>query len=465
MGFWDWLSGMFGGKEEEEAPPEPLVLGAELHCPYGLTNSHLIVDYDNINVNSLPGACVLDCIPKENIMPFGHCGLGVPCEEIIDLEEKWENPEPQKTLANGEEIITTKSTIICKRMGMEITAVTSGQDGVFAMQWAAQQKKIQEFEEKYPGLMDILKDPYGSLYLDSDMYKMALRFLRDCVEKNGGELPLAVVYAPTSLEEEMMKAALVHLLPGIDSAKQESFLSVLEARSVVNNTYDAPGWDAHLLNEQMLEMLETDCAHTAELIEKEGFYRWSEEHKQSLKIVADSITDFTYSLALYYSMMANQDQVCRKNNLMEKGANKLKNALKKAFSSENKGGSKTLTTVEAEEYAFNAIKGSNNADTVVLGKYESGSAASYDAVAKDMDAQYFNLDNWDELSLQYSTEEIWEINERFLDIQTSSGREIYLSHDPTKYIGGDSYYSKEIQYLIDNGYSFVKEGDIWHAIR
>lgn len=215
---------------------------------------------------------------------------------------------------------------------MEITAVTSGQDGVFAMQWAAQQKKIQEFEEKYPGLMDILKDPYGSLYLDSDMYKMALRFLRDCVEKNGGELPLAVVYVPTSLEEEMMKAALVYLLPGIDSVRQESFLSVLEARSVANNTYDVPGWDAHLLNEQMLKMLETDCAHTAELIEKEGFYRWSEEHKQSLKIVADSITDFTYSLALYYSMLASQDQVCRKNNL--KGASKLKNALKKAFSSD-----------------------------------------------------------------------------------------------------------------------------------
>lgn len=70
--------------------------------------------------------------------------------------------------------------------------------------------------------MDILKDPYGSLYLDSDMYMMALRFLRDCVEKNGGELPLAVVYVPTSLEEDMMKAALVHLLPGIDSVRQEN---------------------------------------------------------------------------------------------------------------------------------------------------------------------------------------------------------------------------------------------------
>ncbi len=129
------------------------------------------------------------------------------------------------------------------------------------------------------------------------------------------------------------------------------------------------------------------------------------------------------------------------------------------------GGSKILTIEEAEKYAFNAIKGPNNADAVVLGKYECGSATSYDAVAKDMNAQYFNIDNWDELSLQYSTDEIWKINQRVLDIQTSSGREIYLSHDPTKYVGGDSYYSKEIQYLINNGYRFAKEGDIWHAIR
>lgn len=106
-----------------------------------------------------------------------------------------------------------------------------------------------------------------------------------------------------------------------------------------------------------------------------------------------------------------------------------------------------------------------NADAVVLGKYESGFAASYDAVAKDMNAQYFNLDKWDELSSQYSKEEIWKINERFLDIQTSSGREIYLVNDPKNFIGDGSYFSQEIQYLMDNGYRFVKEGDVWHAIR
>ena len=76
-----------------------------------------------------------------------------------------------------------------------------------------------------------------------------------------------------------------------------------------------------------------------------------------------------------------------------------------------------------------------------------------------MDAQYFNLDNWDDLSSKYPDEEIWKINERFLDIQTSSGREIYLSHYPDDYLEGDSFYTKEIHYLIDNGYRFVDEGE------
>ena len=126
-----------------------------------------------------------------------------------------------------------------------------------------------------------------------------------------------------------------------------------------------------------------------------------------------------------------------------------------------------LTSKEAEEYAFNAIKGPDNANSVVLGKYESGSPTSYDSVARDIDAQYFNLDNWNELSSKYTREEIWKINERFLDIQTSSGREIYLSHNPFEELvkPQNTYYKQEINYLLNNGYHFVKEGDLWHAIR
>lgn len=73
-----------------------------------------------------------------------------------------------------------------------------------------------------------------------------------------------------------------------------------------------------------------------------------------------------------------------------------------------------------------------------------------------MGVQYFQLDNWDEL---------WKINEKFLDIQTSSGREIYLLHNPKKYLDKGHFYSRELQYLLDNGYKFVEEGGIWHAVR
>ena len=124
-----------------------------------------------------------------------------------------------------------------------------------------------------------------------------------------------------------------------------------------------------------------------------------------------------------------------------------------------------LSTTQAEEYAFAAINGSNNAEYVLLGKYVEGSPDSYEVVASEISAQYFNLNNWDELSLQYSKDEIWKINEKFLDIQTSSGRDILLFNNPADYVGDGSFYSKEIQYLIENGYDFLQEGEFWHAIR
>lgn len=38
MGLGDWIAGFF-----TDPPAEQLVLGAELHCPYGSENSNLIV--------------------------------------------------------------------------------------------------------------------------------------------------------------------------------------------------------------------------------------------------------------------------------------------------------------------------------------------------------------------------------------------------------------------------------------
>lgn len=141
-----------------------------------------------------------------------------------------------------------------------------------------------------------------------------------------------------------------------------------------------------------------------------------------------------------------------------------------------------MSNDEAEKLAFDAIKGRNKSDAIVLGRFEylkdsNGNPVldangrliptekSYNIIAKDYDAQYFQIDNWDDIIKIYGEDQMWKINEKFLDIQTSSGREIYLSHDPNISTVKTTSFSIEIKYLKDNGYSFVKEGDLWHAIR
>lgn len=82
-------------------------------------------------------------------------------------------------LSNGKEIITTKSTLLCKGCGGEIRAVTSGQDGVEAERIAKEIELIRGTEEKYPGLFDILKEPYESLYLKEGMYQARFNFWKN----------------------------------------------------------------------------------------------------------------------------------------------------------------------------------------------------------------------------------------------------------------------------------------------
>ena len=125
----------------------------------------------------------------------------------------------------------------------------------------------------------------------------------------------------------------------------------------------------------------------------------------------------------------------------------------------------TFTNQEAEDLAFGAIKGKGKSDAVVLGKFEDGKSTSYDKIAQEYDAQYYNLDEWDELAKTYSRDEMWKVNEKFLDIEIASGRDIYLSHDPAKFSGDGSFFAKEIEYLRQHGYKFVKEGDLWHAVQ
>ena len=128
---------------------------------------------------------------------------------------------------------------------------------------------------------------------------------------------------------------------------------------------------------------------------------------------------------------------------------------------------RVMSDIEAEEYAFQAIRGHDNADAFVIGKYGTGGPDAYSNVAEDIGAHYFYLDKYDELVKLYSQEEIWKINQKFLDIEMSSGREIYFSHDPALFEGDGSFFSMEIEYLRKNGYmdNVVYEGGLWHAKR
>ncbi len=67
MDFWSEIAEWF------TKPPEPLVLGAELWCPYGSEHSFLILQRDEINIDSLPQANVCDCVKSVNIDHFGEC--------------------------------------------------------------------------------------------------------------------------------------------------------------------------------------------------------------------------------------------------------------------------------------------------------------------------------------------------------------------------------------------------------
>ncbi len=102
-----------------------------------------------------------------------------------------------------------------------------------------------------------------------------------------------------------------------------------------------------------------------------------------------------------------------------------------------------------------------DSDKVVLGKFlEDGK--SYTKVGAHYEATYFKLDDWQDLSKTLSQEDMWKINESFLRQQITQGKEIILSHDPTKATG---FFAREVDYLEALGYTFTKDNWVWKATR
>ena len=114
-----------------------------------------------------------------------------------------------------------------------------------------------------------------------------------------------------------------------------------------------------------------------------------------------------------------------------------------------------------------------DSDTVVLGKYESVidskgnrvlSPNSYNSVAQEKNATYFQIDNWDEISGKYGNEQMWKINKSFLEQQTALKKTVVFSHDPTNPQYNQGYFKQEIDFLKSKGYEIMKGEDYWYAI-
>ena len=177
------------------------------------------------------------------------------------LADRWENSEPQNVIVNGREIITTKSTLICQTSGTEIKAVTTGQDALYAKELIL----YKEMNENYPGLLEILLDPHGSLYLDGEMYETAFKFLDDCLVRHGGELSFEFIYGGVKSEGKMIRAILERLNP--------DYLN----ETVANNTAFLSQLDMSITS---FESMKADGRARAEEIRADPIKRWFEAHKK-----------------------------------------------------------------------------------------------------------------------------------------------------------------------------------------
>ena len=305
MGIFSWLFEDGEPKKQPEKKPETLVFGAELKCPCGFRHSFLIVPTDNLNTDNLPSAHVWDSKAFVNIDPFGTCTLGLECEQMIELEDRWQNIEPQNVLMGNDEVITMKSTLTCKKSGMWIVPVNSGQDGQAAKRILREAALVSEMKQKYPGLLEILKDPYGSLYLHDGMCENAIQFLEDSLKRNG-DMEMASLYGEYDLEGQLIRSALGHLLVTCDVSRLELFVEGLSTRGVINGMEEVPGWDARILNEEMLEMVRREYPETAERIETKSYYRWQEEHKKALSVLGQMSMELANGLMFYECMIAEK---------------------------------------------------------------------------------------------------------------------------------------------------------------
>ena len=291
---WGWLTGF--ADWFKKSPPETLVFGAELRCLHGSQNTYLIVNHTDKEIEGLPVACVTDRVEFDNIMTFGECYQNGYCCDLMKLRDRWDNNKPQDILLNGEEVITTESILICERCGGMIWAVNSGQDGKGAEWLSKDLAFIKMMMEKYPGLLEVMSDPNGSIYLTEGMYDIAMKFLSDCWQNSGCNMNLISLFDQSSSEGIMMRNVMERLLPGFDMTGIDKFRDDLMMKATEKGYDIESGWNVDILNKSMFSLLKEECERTKIRMEEDPFYRWQEEHRNFMYTLSNAASILTYYL-------------------------------------------------------------------------------------------------------------------------------------------------------------------------
>ena len=137
------------------------------------------------------------------------------------------------------------------------------------------------------------------------MCENAIQFLEDSLKRNG-DMEMASLYGEYDMEGQLIRSALGHLLVTCDVSRLKLFVEGLSTRGVINGMEEVPGWDARILNEEMLEMVRREYPETAERIETKSYYRWQEEHKKALSVLGQMSMELANGLMFYECMIAEK---------------------------------------------------------------------------------------------------------------------------------------------------------------
>jgi hypothetical protein len=107
---------------------------------------------------------------------------------------------------------------------------------------------------------------------------------------------------------------------------------------------------------------------------------------------------------------------------------------------------------QIDDYVRNATKNADK-DKVMLGKYDKiNKDASYNEIAKSKRYTYFDLeDEWGNMSkiVNNDLDEMWRINEKFIQNQFNVNKSFYFSHNPNdiNIVKIGSFYEQEVKLL------------------